>query len=368
MSRALILMLPRYAAGAPSAIRSWWLVTADAVLDSGNDGGWPDLDGENGRIIALAPPEDAPVHYQFLPDLTPPQARAAALAQASDRLIGATSHSAVGWPTDDGVVATVSVTHAAMAQWRAVIDAAAIDVAAIVPVAWSPPVPAEGQALRVAIGEAILLRTHSLCAGTDPVVDPLRLDALTLVDLGCGDRMLTELARGIPLDLLSGPYARRDATVMSPVMRRWTVRLVAALVLATLAMPLAQAWQRSRTIGAADARAVAAAARVGVEGSDAAAVEAELDRRLAARGGGPLGLSAPLGGLYRSLQAQAPVAVRSLSHLANGTLSVTLASPRIEDVNAVLADLQARGFVVTGQPLSGADGMQMATVTVRAVP
>lgn len=368
MPQTLFLMLPRYAAETPGTIRHWWLVADGAVVDGGHDGHWPDLLDDDAAAIALAPADDAPVHYHLLPGLTAPQAQAAAKAQASDRLLGAAVHCAAGLPSESGSVGTAHVAHAAMAQWQMLLDAADVKIAAMVPIAALLPQPAAGEAIRALIGDTDLLRTEALCAVADPVVDPLRLNGLALVDIGRGDHCLTDLVESVPLDLLSGAYAPRAVSALSPAIRRWLLWLTAALVVLSLTVPLAQAWQRSRTIDAADARTLAAAARAGVEGSDAASAEAELDRRLAARGGGPLTLSAPLGGLYRSLQAHTPVAVRSLAHSANGTLTVTLASPRIEDVNAVLNDLQARGFVVTGQPLSGSDGMQMAAITIRAVP
>lgn len=370
MPRALILLLPVHTADAPGAIRHWWLVDDGALVDCGDDGQWHAPLADDLAVIALAPPQDAPVHHYALPGLTPPQAQAAACVTAADHVLDAAAHIAAGLPLVDGNVAAAAVTHAAMIQWHAVLASAHVTANAVVPVAALLPAPAEGQAVHARIGDAVVLRTATLAAAADPDVDELRLRGLTLIEFEPGDvaATLAALADAVPLNLLTGPYARAEPSALSPFARRWLVRLAAALAVLTLAVPLAQAWQRSTAIAAADARALAAAARVGVTAPDAAAAELELDRKLAARGGGPLALSAPLGGLYRSLQAQAPVAVRNLGHLANGTLSVTLASPRIEDVNAVLADLQARGYVVTAQPLSGADGMQMATITVRAVP
>jgi general secretion pathway protein L len=62
------------------------------------------------------------------------------------------------------------------------------------------------------------------------------------------------------------------------------------------------------------------------------------------------------------------VALKALSHRTDGTLTTTLAAPRVEDVNAVLLALQARGYRVTAQPMAGSDGQQMANITIRAVP
>jgi general secretion pathway protein L len=241
---------------------------------------------------------------------------------------------------------------------------------ALVPVAALMPQPAEGAAINAHIAGETILRTATLAAEADSAIDALRTSGLTMLtaDDAAVAVWLAGLADTIPLNLLSGDYAPRRKRALSPDMRKWLVRLTAALAVLTLAVPLVQAVQLARSISAADARSVAAAAAVGAKGDDAAAAEAALDQMLSARGGGPLALSAPLGGLYQSLQQHPAVTVRTLGHASNGTLSVTLASPRIEDVNAVLKALQARGYTITAQPMQGSDGMQMGNVTIRAVP
>src|SRR3546814_7115849 len=62
------------------------------------------------------------------------------------------------------------------------------------------------------------------------------------------------------------------------------------------------------------------------------------------------------------------VSLKKLSHRTDGTLTTTLAAPRVEDINQVLLALQARGYRITAQPMAGSDGQQMANITIRAVP
>ena len=62
------------------------------------------------------------------------------------------------------------------------------------------------------------------------------------------------------------------------------------------------------------------------------------------------------------------VSLKTLAHRVDGTLTTTLAAPRVDDINKVLLALQARGYRITAQPMAGADGQQMANVTIRAVP
>ena len=81
--------------------------------------------------------------------------------------------------------------------------------------------------------------------------------------------------------------------------------------------------------------------------ADATAAEAELDRRLAAAGGGPLAFSVPASALYDAMNDTPGVSLKTLSHRTDGTLTTTLAAPRVEDINKVLLALQARGYRVT---------------------
>lgn len=372
MAELLVLMLPERGGDDAGGIRHWWHMADGTVTDNGSEGGWTHLLDDEIEIVALAPAADAPVRWLSLPGLTPLQAAAAARLQFTETALGdgAQNHVAAGLPDAGGRVPVTAVTRTAMDVWAAQLACAGVTPRALVPVAALLPQPDEGQAIRAVIGGVHMLRTATLAAESDAALDPLRLGDVVAVPASAAEvaQWLAGLADHVPLDLLSGDYAPRRASALSGDMRRWLVRLTAALAIVTLAVPLVQAWQLARSISAADARSVAAAAAVGAMGDDAAAAEAALDQLLAARGGGPLGLSAPLGGLYQSLKDHPAVTVRSLSHASNGTLSVALASPRIEDVNDVLKALQARGYTITAQPMQGSDGMQMGNVTIRAVP
>src|SRR3546814_1010393 len=110
------------------------------------------------------------------------------------------------------------------------------------------------------------------------------------------------------------------------------------------------------------------AKKAGATAGDATAAEAELDRRLAAAGGGPLAFSVPASALYDAMRDTQGVTLKSLSHRTDGTLTTTLAAPRADDLNQVLLALQARGYRVPAQPMAGTDGQPLANITVRAVP
>lgn len=370
MAETLILYLG--APGAKALSTNWWRVADGLVSDSGAGDDWRDVLGNEARVIALVPADEAPVRWIELPDLTAAQAQAAARLATADTVLGdpQSLHIAAGAPLADGRVPTAAVSRAAMADWTEQLAAMELRADAIVPIAALPPPPPADQALRVEWGQDALLVTSAMSAPADPALDALRVGTAEIKQAPADAPMLwlADLSNHVPLDLMQGDYAQRRSAAFTPSQQRWLIRLTVAALLLAVALPLAQMWVWSRTVAAADARTLAVAKSAGIAASDAATAEAEIDRRLAARGGGPLALSAPLGGLYRALQAQPAVALRSLSHVANGTLTVTLASPRTQEVNAVLTDLQARGFVVTAQAMAGSDGMQMANITIRAVP
>ncbi len=370
MHDTLILLLP--SPGGPATITGWWRTDGSGVTDSGDGGEWREQGATAARTIALVAAGDAPVHWLVLPGLTAPQAAAAARLAVRDLVLGdpAVQHLAAGTADAADRVPCAVVPQASMTHWQAMLQAEGLTVDALVPVAALVPPPRDAGALRADMPGGAVMAVAGLSAAADPDIDALRTAGLALADMRAPDMAarLAQLATAVPLDLFSGDFAPRRNAQLAPATRRWLLRLTAALALLTLAVPLAQQWQWSRAISAADSRALAAAATVKIAASDAAAAEAELDRRLAARGGGPLALSAPLGGLYRALKAEPSVAVRSLTHIADGTATVTLAAPRVEDVNDVLKQLQVGGFTVTAQPMSGSDGMQMAVITVRAVP
>src|SRR3546814_3370758 len=106
------------------------------------------------------------------------------------------------------------------------------------------------------------------------------------------------------------------------------------------------------------------AKKAGATAGDATAAEAEIDRRLAAAGGGPLAFSVPASALYDAMGDTPGVSLKTLSHRTDGTLTTTLAAPRVEDINQVLLALQARGYRITAQPMAGSDGQQMANIPI----
>ncbi|SKB30113.1 type II secretion system protein GspL [Sphingopyxis flava] len=383
MTSTLVLWLPPLAAldGASMPAHIAWLRVDDGVVtDSGQDDGWVDSRGRpprgtsgEGRLIVLAPAADVPVRWYHFPDASPAQAAAAARMEALKACLGAPAdlHLVAGEPAAAGQAVPVAVTtHAAMAAWNAWLGTRGLEPSAIVPAGATVPPPEPDTLWTATVGREQVVRTQDRSYVSDPELDPLIAAGQAIVPLDA-ERMREALLLSLaapPLDLLSGAWKPKRRWAVDPVLLLWAKRLLIALIAVSLAVPIVHAIRLGSDTRRADAAVVAMAKKAGVSAPDAEAAEAEIDRRLAAAGGGPLAFSVPASALYGAMQDTPGVTLKSLSHRTDGTLTTSLAAPRVEDLNRVLLALQARGYRVTAQPMAGSDGQQIANITIRAVP
>lgn len=381
MNRTLLLWLPPVAAlGGENGLRPAWLrVDNGVIVDSGQDDGWVDAwerpqdDAADDRLIALAPAADVPLRWLHYPDAAPAQAAAAARLDALKGSLGdaAALHVVAGQPADAGQAVPVAVTtHTAMTLWTGWLAEQGLTASAIIPAAATVPPPEPGALWLAEVGGEAIVRTDDRAFLSDPELDPLIVGERSIASLDTArmrEALLLSLAVP-PLDLLSGAWKPKRSWSVDPALLRLAKRLLIALAVVSLLIPIIHAIRLTSDTSRADEAAVAAAKRAGVTASDAEAAEAELDRRLAVAGGGPLAFSVPASALYDAMRDTPGVSLKTLAHRTDGTLTTTLAAPRIDDVNKVLLALQAQGYRITAQPMAGTDGQQMANVTIRAVP
>lgn len=366
MARTLLLWLPPVNRAAAEDAPPARLRTADGdIVDAP-----PDADD---RLVAIAPAVDVPLRFLIYSDAAPAQAAAAARLDAARDSLGDASalHIVAGLPAEAGEAVPLAVTtHAAMAAWTGWLAARCLAPAVLVPAAALLPEPEPGTVGMAELGGERIVRGENHAWLSDPALDALIAGECRIVPLD-SDRLRETLSRAFaapPLDLLSGAWKPKRSWGVDPALPRLGKRLLAALLLVTLAIPAVHALRLVADTNRAEAAGVAMAREAGVTAPDAVAAEAELDRRLGAAGGGPLAFSVPASALYCALAAVPGVSLTSLSHRGDGTLTAMLAAPRVEDVNHILLALQARGYRVTAQPMAGAGGQQMAQVTIRAVP
>lgn len=381
MTRTLVIWLPPLAAldEGPAADAAWLRVDDGVIVDSGQDDNWvaawekPRDNTPDDRLVALAPAADVPLRWLHYPDAAPAQAAAVARIDALKASLGDASalHVVAGEPADAGQAVPVAVTtHSAMTAWTDWLKARELTPAAIIPAAATVP-PPEPEALWTAeVGNERIVRSADRAWPSDPELDPLIAGGHAIAPLDA-DRMREALLLTIavpPLDLLSGGWKPKRRWSVDPAMLRLAKNLLIALIVVSLLIPIIYAVRLSSDTGRADDAVIAMAKKAGVTAPDAAAAEAELDRRLAAAGGGPLAFSVPASALYDAMGDAPGVTLKTLSHRTDGTTTTTLAAPRVEDINQVLLALQARGYRITAQPMAGSDGQQMANITIRAVP
>ena len=93
-----------------------------------------------------------------------------------------------------------------------------------------------------------------------------------------------------------------------------------------------------------------------------------MNARFAERAGASGSPFTPLSAIYQQLQLVPAVGADALAWQADGTLSITLAAPRTDDLNRVLVGLQAAGYRITAVPRQASDGRAMTDITVRSAP
>lgn len=381
MTRTLVLWLPPVAmlADKDTSDAVWLRVDDGVIVDSGQDDGWVDAwekpqdDSADDRLVAMAPVADVPLRWHHYPDAAPAQAAAAARIDTLRNSLGdaAALHVVAGQPAETGQAVPVAVTtHAAMTGWTDWLSARGLTPTVIIPAGAAVPPPEPDQLWSAELGGEQIIRTATYAYVSDPELDPLIAGSHNIAPLDA-DRMRDALILTLatpPLDLLSGGWKPKRSWSVDPAMLRLAKLLAAALIVVSLLIPVIYAVRLAGDTSRADSAVIETARKAGIKASDAAAAEAELDRRLAAAGGGPLAFSVPASALYDAMSDTPGVTLKTLSHRTDGTLTTTLAAPRVEDINKVLLALQARGYRITAQPMAGTDGQQMANVTIRAVP
>jgi general secretion pathway protein L len=379
MGEKLILFLPPEAAladgGSVVEAAAWVRMAGGRVLASGVGDGWLQQDieaGEGGAVVAFAPACDAPVRFVQYETALPMQAAAAARMDALGAVLGdrAQAHVAAAVPAEVGQSFAVCVTRQrAMAAWTAWLAAKGVAVEAIVPAALILPPPEEHKLTRGVIGGELVMRSAHHGYASDAAVDALMRDGGDVQDVAgeALERALAFAADMAPVNLLSGAWAAKRGWGVDAGVMRWVKRLAAALLVLSVAVPAVQAVRLSRDAARADAAVLEGAAQMGIVADDAAGAEAELDRRLAQKSGGPLAFSVPASALYAALADVPAVRVTSLSHRRDGTLTAMMAAPRGDDVASAVSALRARGYSVSDQAAGARDGQYSAHVTIRAV-
>lgn len=364
----LIVLLPP----APGGGGHWWRVIGGRIAGDGASGAddeapWGDL-AEGARVAALAPAALAPVIDRPMPDMPVPQALAAErLGLAAQGLGGAARHVAVA--AGDGRLLACAVALSDMDTWLAGCAAHGLDPAAIIPAALVLPRPAEGVAGGL-LGEEPLARTPDAAfAGEPALVEALAGEGAVheVTDAALAEALVAAYAAP-PLDLRQGQYAPRRVSFFRLPDWAKLARMAAVAALLWLALMLVWVVKWNADSSAREAQALAAAQKRWPAATDLDSAERLAAAEMAKRGVGASGFAAPAAAVLAAMRPLPNLSLRDMGYAADGTLRITAAAPRPDDVNTLLLALQRDGWKVTVPPELAPDptGATVAAITVRA--
>lgn len=377
LANAVIIALAARASDAPH----WWRVRDDAIVARGE--GWQSIwaqgdppDGDT-RIIGVAPASACILHQGSFPDLSDRQAEVAARLLAAEASIAPadTLHVAIGPRDSDGRADVAALSMAAMQHWLADAALHALTFDSLLPASAVAPVDAAagdpGDAwVASAIGPERVVRGRNSAFPDDPVMTAHIVGSAPLREAGAAEVESALLAGAgrAPVELLSGPFARRPAPLIDRALLRRAATIIALIVAVSITIAIARLVHTHADIARLDSEAEAAAATMLRPAPPLERAVAALDAELARRGAGTGRPAVVIAGLIAAMEPQPNVAIDSLAWNGDGTLAATLGAPRAEDMNPVLLALQSSGFTITAQPRSAPDGRTLADITIRSAP
>lgn len=364
----LIVALPQQ--GEP-----WWMrVVEGAVVQSGTGANWLAACGltalPDDAIVLLVPPAAlVTLNWIEYPDLAPRQGRAAArLAALAGAIVPADQLFAAADENEDPARphCIAVAARADMQHWLLWAQHHGLDPDIMVPAPLLLPEPQEGFERGMIGGEAVLRGTDLVLAGD--LVLPELIGKAVVRDVPAAqiDALAVAALERPPIDLRQGDFAKR---VRRPFDKRRIARIMlwSGLVLfVSLLMALIGTARQHVAANSLDAESLALARQVVPGATDLDQAEAEMERRLAARGAGAYAFTAPVAGLLSAMQDAPGVSLTALSRDTDGMIRATLAAAKVEDINMVLLALQAEGFTITATPSQEPGGRMLADITVQS--
>lgn len=350
----------------------WWRIIGGQVVEAGSRIDWlsPSRGGAAParavHLLGIAPTSAIGLHRLDLPALGPKQAAAVARRTiGADGLFVADALHVV--MASDGDF--VSVTNGVMQEWRDWAAAHGLAFDSIVPA----PLLIEGrenEARRAAIGTETLIRTSRNAFVAEPALVAAMVGDAIITDVPPDtiERAIVAACDEPPAELLTSQWARRTGPLFDTSRLALMAKLVAAILLISLAIPLVQWVKLYSDTTALNEQSLSVAGRILSPTPAIEQVNNALDTKLAALGGGGALLSTPLAALTKAMGRAPTVAIDALAWRGDNVLSVTLGAPRNEDINPVLIALQSAGYRITAQPRAGSDGRSLADVTIRSAP
>ena len=358
----LLIVLPGVAGGA------WrWRRVRDDALESwetyrpGDNAPWSGP-GDDTRVVALVPSDQAPVRVR--PRGTMPLAQALAAARLESG--GEGLHVAVSECEQSILVGTAA--QSAMDLWLAELATAGLSPDALVPAALVLPARTTGAISGELAGQAIARAPDAAFAGEPELLAALGGSAPETISPEALEAALLATWRDPPLNLRQGVYAPRRVSFFRLPDWRQLARMAAVAALLGFLILTVETVKLKLDASAREDAALTAAQKRFPAAVDLASAQALAAGELARRGEGGASFTAPTAALLAAMRPIPSVALRDLGYAADGTLRFQAAAPTADDINRLLVSLQADGWQVTVPPSLAPDatGATVAAITVRA--
>lgn len=364
-SGAILLFLGR------EGIDRWVRIDGGRVAESGADSTPPPANGEAVLpVTAVVPGEEVALHWLDVPaGLAPAQAAAAARLMATELSAEAAerTHVAVGPEAEgraDRCVALVSAGR--MADWLRICREAGFEPETILPEPLLLPVPSEGIA-RFDRGDIADYRAEKLAFTMEGDLAALLLNGGAIHEIGT-EALETGFAEAVAspaVNLRQGSFARRARWKIDWKHVRRLALLAVLLVLATFAIQFAAMLRYTYAADAAETEAQRIAAAALPSGiSPSADPVRQLEALLRQAKGPETSFSIAATGLFQALRSVPDVQLSALT-FDSGALRASVLAESPTSVAALVARIEAAGFVADAGPLSSRNGQQVAELTVR---
>ena len=363
MTPTLVLLLPAVVDPLAAACH-WWHVTVDGIAERGSDERWRALAAAL-PLVVLAPVASVRLDLLEQEGTTERQqlgvARAKALAASMAE--PATVHAVTGHV--DGRLMAAVVANGQMMEWLDWLSAHGTDPAAIVPAGLL--LPPSDEWLAASLGSERMIGRGDLILADEPALREVLVDEAEVAQLSDGEfaARLTMLAAFTPLNLRSGRFARQRLFVLDWARVRELAALAALIPLLGLVVLIATIVRLERDSDRLEAETARFASAALGQPVTAAAARSVLDSRIGAVPGASGSPFVPLTAVYQQLQQVPGANAAAMSWRPDGTLVLSLAATRTEDLNRVLLALQRAGYRVTATSRAGASGQVVADITVR---
>jgi general secretion pathway protein L len=345
------------------AVPRWLRISDGSVVARGD--GLAAAEGEE-RVVAVLPADDVTISHAALPDLSEPQAQAAArlmVAEASAAPAD-TLHIAVGVANGAGDRPIVAVDRTKLTDLLAMLGTTGHDPDSVVAAPMLVARPDEGF-VKADLGSEVIVRGRDSGFADDAVLTPLVAGgAVKILDRARVERELIDAVAAPEVDLRQGAFAkRRQWGVDKARLKRigWLALGVAALTLLFAIVQLVRLDSAADRIEANNLVTARAALPPGTNVNNALVQVREQLNALRGPGGGLIPLAS---GVTGAVDATPNVDLTSMIFDGGGTLRITARAPAVADLTAFEAKLTAAGLTPAAGPTLVDQGRQVRDYTV----